>query len=220
MTTPSTTNVPSTGNQQILQELTGGLTLLPYGIYPLIAALAFYLGWIDWETNYGPPYVGFLLAWLIDRAIRWGYRKKYHFSWSKNRSETGFSRKDLLVILAGVAIVAAFIVDDNFPSPIRWMPLLFGLWSCWEGIAWYKRNWVKFGLIHFLSGLIPIGVAILPLLLGVSSRNQFFGADGIYELAAVGVVLIVVGIMEHLIFLQVWNNPNGELPGLPSDAVI
>jgi hypothetical protein len=45
--------------------------------------------------------------------------------------------------------------------------------------------------------------------LGVSSNNQYFGLEGVYELFAMGVVIMIISVMEHLIFLNVQNSDFG-----------
>jgi hypothetical protein len=83
------------------------------------------------------------------------------------------------------------------------MPLRFGIFVCLRGINWIQKAWTGYGLMHILLGVIPIGLSVMPIILGISSDNQFFGLEGIYELLAMGTVIIIVSIMEHLIFLNV-----------------
>lgn len=197
----------TTGNKKIINELFGGLSIAPYGIFLLLSAYAFSVGWLNWETNGGPPYLGGVLAWLIDRLIRWYYRKKYGFTFeihqSKSSGDSQSGLKGAIAIVAFIGLLVTWYLDENLHSQIRFMPLWFGFFVCLRGVDWLQKRWTGFGSFHFLLGVIPIVVSLAPLVLGISSENQYFGLEGIYELSTMGVVIIVIGIMEHLIFLNV-----------------
>jgi hypothetical protein len=197
----------TTGDKKIINELFGGLSIAPYGIFLLLSAYAFSQGWLDWETNGGPPYLGGVLAWLIDRLVRWYYRKKYGFTFEIHQPKSGGDSqsglKGIIAVVAFIGLLVTWYLDANFHSPIRFMPFWFGLFVCLRGADWLQKRWTGFGLFHILLGIIPIGMSVAPLVLGISSENQYFGLEGIYELSAMGVVIIVISIMEHLIFLNV-----------------
>ncbi len=195
------------GDKKIINELYGGLSLAPYGIFLLLSAYAFAQGWLNWETNGGPPYLGGILAWLVDKLIRRYYRKKYNFAFEidqdKSNKESQSSIQVIVAIVAVIGLLVTWYLDENLHSPIRFMPLWFGFFVCLRGIDWLRKRWTGFGLFHVLLGIIPIGMSVAPLVLGISSENQYFGFEGIYELSAMGIVIIAVSIMEHLIFLNV-----------------
>lgn len=197
----------TTGDKKIINELFGGLTIAPYGIFLLLSAYAFSQGWLSWETNGGPPYLGGVLAWLIDRLISWYYRKKYNFVFEidqeKSNRESKSNLKGIIAVIALIGLLVTWYLDENIHSQIRFMPLWFGLFVCLRGIDWFQKRWTGFGLFHILLGIIPIGMSFAPLVLGISSENQYFGLEGIYELSAMGVIIIAISIMEHLIFLNV-----------------
>jgi hypothetical protein len=195
------------GNKQIIDELFGGLSLAPYGVFLLLSAYAFNIGWLNWETNGGPPYLGGVLAWIIDRLIRWFYRKKYNFVFDidkPNEERIDLSRlKVILVVVALIGLLVTWYLDASFHFQIRFMPLWFGVFVCLRGIDWLQKGWTGYGLTHILLGILPIGMSVMPMILGISSDNQYFGMEGIYELSAMGIVIIIVSVMEHLIFLNV-----------------
>lgn len=195
-----------TGDKSILKELFGGLSIAPYGIFLLLSTCAFSQGWLHWETNGGPPFLGGVAAWALDKLIRRYYRWKYNFVFDIDKSKYEKSGPPMamppaLLMIAGILI--AWYVDAKLHSQIRWMPLGLGVFVCLRGIEWLRKNWTGYGLIHTALGLLPIGLSVMPLVLGISSNNPLFGLEGIYELTAMGVVIIIVSIMEHLIFLQV-----------------
>ena len=195
------------GDKQIINELFGGLSLAPYGIFLLLSAYAFNVGWLNWETNGGPPYLGGILAWVIDRLIRWFYRKKYNFLFDIDKPQENRAKlsktKVTLTILGLVGLLVTWYLDANFHFQIRFMPLWFDLFVCLRGIGWLQKEWTGYGLTHILLGIIPIGLSTMPFILGISSDNQYFGLEGVYELSAMGIVIVIVSIMEHLIFLNV-----------------
>jgi len=197
----------TTGDKAIINELLGGLSLAPYGIFLLLSAYAFSVGWLNWKTNGGPPYLGGVLAWLIDRLIRWYYRKKYNFTFeipqSRSNQESQSNIKGIVVIVAVIGLFVTWYLDENLHSQIRFIPLWFGFCVLLRGMDWLQKRWTGFGLFHILFGIIPIGMSVAPLILGISSDNQYFGLEGIYELSAMGVVIVAISIMEHLIFLNV-----------------
>lgn len=200
-----------TGDKNIIHELFGGLSLAPYGIFLLLSAYAFAQGWLNWETNAGPPYLGGVLAWLFDRLIRWYYRKKYNFTFFSDIREAqkkGIQTfaKGGLILVGLIGLFATWYLDANFHSRIRFMPLWFGLFVCLRGMDWLRKRWVGLGSLHIALGVVPIAMSIMPLILGVSSENKYFGLEGIYELSAMGLVIIVVSVMEHLIFLNVQSS--------------
>lgn len=202
----------TTGNKKIINELFGGLSLAPYGIFLLLSAYAFAQGWLNWETNGGPPYLGGVLAWLIDKLIRWFYRKKYNFAFGIDKSDKKSKTSiimGILIFLSFIGLLVSWYVDANFHFQIRFMPLWFGFFVCLRGIDWLQKGWVGYGLTHVLSGIVPIGMSVMPLVLGVSSNNPYFGLEGVYELFAMGVVIIIISVMEHIIFLNVQNSDFG-----------
>lgn len=195
----------TTGDKKI--KLFGGLSIAPYGIFFLLSAYAFSVGWLNWRTNGGPPYLGGVLAWLIDRLIRWYYRKKYGFTFGIHRSrfnkENRSSIESIVAIVAVIGLLVTWYLDENLHPQIRFMPLWFGFFVFLRGVDWLQKRWVGFGLFHLLLGVVPISVSVAPLIFGISSDNQYFGLDGIYELSAIGVVIVAISIMEHLILLNV-----------------
>lgn len=197
----------TTGDKKIINELFGGLSIAPYGIFLLLSAYAFSQGWLDWETNGGPPYLGGALAWLIDTLIRWYYRKKYGFTFEIHQpNSSGNSQssvKRVIEIVAFIGLLVTWYLDVNLHSQVRFMPLWLGLFVCLRGVDWLHKRWTAFGLFHILLGVIPIGMSIAPLILGISPDNQYFGLEGVYELSAMGIVIIAISTMEHLIFLNV-----------------
>jgi hypothetical protein len=199
----------STGDKKIINELFGGLSLAPYGIFLLLSAYAFAQGWLNWETNGGPPYLGGIFAWLMDKLIRRFYRKKYNFAFGidpSDKKDKTLTKTGLFLLLSFVVLLIFWYVDATFHFNIRFMPLWFGLFVCLRGIDWLKKGWARYGLTHVLSGIFPICMSVLPFILGVSSNNQYFGVEGIYELTTMGVVILIISILEHLIFLNVRNS--------------
>ena len=196
-----------TGDKKIINELFGGLALAPYGIFLLGSAYAFAQGWLNWETNGSPPYLGGVLAWLLDKLIRWYYRKKYNFVFEINQTKANDNKQAKIIavfaIVAGIGLLVTWYMDKNIHSQIRFMPLWFGFFVCLRGMDWYQKRWTGFGILHIFLGMIPIGMSVTPLVLGISPENQYFGVEGIYELSAMGMVIIVISILEHLIFLNV-----------------
>lgn len=186
---------PTAGDKRIINELLGGLSLAPYGIFLLLSAYAFSQGWINWETNGGPPFLGGVLALLLDKLIRWYYKKKYNFVFEFHKRKP--ERTDpstttiILGILAIVGLLAAWFVDAKLHMQIRLMPLWFGLFVFFRGIDWGKKGWIGYGLIHVLLSMLPIGMSVMPLVFNTSSNNQYFGIEGIYELSAMGIVITV-----------------------------
>lgn len=193
------------GDKQIISELFGGLSLAPYGIYLLLSAYAFYAGWLDWETNGGTPYLGSALAWIIDRLIRLFYRKKYDFVFDIDKPITkraDSSRPKIILVIVALGLLVAWYLDANYHLQIRLSPLWFGILVGLRGIDWLQKKWTGYGLTHILLSIIPIGLGFMPLVLGISTDNQYFGLEGIYELSAMGIVIIIISLTEHLIFLN------------------
>ncbi len=186
-------------------DLMGGLSLIPYGLYAILSALAFAQGWLDWQTNGGPPALGLLAAWLVSKLINRHYRKRYSCSFDGASSNTDgtTSLNGLLVVLIILCFVAAWFVDARIHPPLRALPLLLGSLIVWRGVVWIRaNNWPKYGVLHVGMGFSLIGLGLAPLILGVSSHNSYFGIDGILELALGGIATIVIGLIEHSVFLK------------------
>jgi hypothetical protein len=200
----------SIGDRKIINELFGGLAITPYGIFLILSGVAFALGWLDWKTNNGPPFLGGVFAWIIERLIKKYYQKKYSFSFMDEKETNKYTRQpiisDLFAGLLVAGLLLAWFVEVQFHPQIRLMPLLFGGVVCWRGIDWMRKEWKTFGLIHFLLGCILVGMSFAPLILNVSTETAYFGFEGIYELILSGIVIIIIGIMEHMVFLSVRNS--------------
>ncbi len=121
--------MPEGNDRGQLAELLGGLSLTPYGIYWALSAFAFAVGWLNWETNGGPPFLGVLLAYLFDRLIRFYYHKKYNYSFAAAPSKTDNSstRKAIITVLVVATLVVAWVIEKYIPLPMRLVLFLFGI---------------------------------------------------------------------------------------------
>src|SRR5512135_3085298 len=99
----------SEGYKKIIDDLFGGLSLVPYGVLMLYAALALALGWVS-SANLGAPlFPSIVAAWLADRWVSQYYRAKYNFKFglhqSKSDSPASLSTKRfVLIFLGGLAL--------------------------------------------------------------------------------------------------------------------
>jgi hypothetical protein len=195
----SMTENPS--SREHLARLIGGLSIIPYGIYTILSALAFALGWLDWKTNDGPPFLGYLLALVFDKLIRRYYDKKYGFSFDKTSSLSTDPRPMSMVIIVVVVlgIIVAWIIDATLYPAVRLLPLWFGALLCLQGFVWLRTSWKSYGWIHLVLGISFIGLSFLPLILNTTSNNHYLGADGVLELMIIGAGAITIGVMEHRI---------------------
>jgi len=200
----SNTKSISLGDSAIVDNLIGGLTLFPYGIYLLLSALAFYRGWLDWETNNGPPYLGFVLAWLFDWLIRKYYKKRYGFSFGtdENTARTS-SAFGVYGILLFVVLILLWQIDVNFDFQVRLLSLFLGAILCWRGATWIKSGWKSPGWAHWIIGLFILGMSVSPAILDVPTDNMLFGFEGVVELGVLGLAALIISILEHSIFLKV-----------------
>ena len=173
----------------------------------LLSAYAYFRGWLDWETNGGPPFLGFALAWLMDNLIRRNYRKRYDLTFESEYPWPGaWSQSDgkgIIPIIAVIGLLLAWYLDVNLHSRLRFMPLWFGLLVCLCGVNWLRNRWMGYGFFHAVLGIFLIGLGVAPLVAGISPESQYFGFEGIYELSAAGVVILAIGIVEHRIILLV-----------------
>lgn len=198
--------VPS--HDPITRDLLGGLTLIPYGVYALLSALAFAQGWLDWQTNHGPPFLGLVAAWLASRLINRYYRKTYNHAFTTAPSSSADRttlRTRLFVVLLGLCFIAAWFVDARIHPSLRALPLLLGLFIVGLGIAWIRaKKWPTcYGILHIGIGLLfVISLGLAPLLLGAPTENSYWGLDGVLELALAGTATIIVGVVEHRVFLM------------------
>ena len=194
----------SSHDKNIVDSLIGGLALFPYGIYLLLSAFAFLRGWLDWETNNGPPYLGFVLAWLFDWLIRKYYKKKYGFSfWKNETSSHTSSASGVYGFLFFVAMILIWQIEVKFDLQIRLLSLLFGSAICWRGATWIKNGWNWQGWVHLLTGCFIVGMSVFPAMLNVPTDNKFFGFEGVVELTTLGIATLVISILEHLAFINV-----------------
>ena len=78
----------TTGDQKIIDDLFGGLSLVPYGVFLLYAAFAWALGWINWANLGAPLFPGIVAAWLLDRWLSQYYRAKYGFRFGLHKTQS------------------------------------------------------------------------------------------------------------------------------------
>jgi len=195
----------SDGDQKIIGDLFGGLSLVPYGILLLFGAFALALGWISWANLGAPLFPGIVAAWLADRWVSQYYRAKYNFRFGlhkvKGESPAGASNKRFVIVfLAGLAL--AGLINATLPLQVRLMPLLFGVTVGLRGRDWMQRGWAGFGALHLAAGVVPLGMGVAPLLLNIPLTSPYFGAASVFELAAIGLALAVIGLLEHFIFIR------------------
>jgi hypothetical protein len=196
----------SSGDRNVVDNLIGGLTLFPYGIYLLLSALAFLRGWLDWETNNGPPFLGFVLAWLSYWFIRKYYKRVYGFSFGNGETESRtLSVSGVYGILLFIALILIWLVDANFDFQVRLLSLLVGGFLCWRGMAWIKSGWKWQGWAHLITGCFVLGMSVSPAILDVPTDNMLFGFEGVIELCTLGVAVLIVSILEHSIFAKIHN---------------
>ncbi len=202
----STSNAKSISSSDItiVDNLIGGLTLFPYGIYLLLSALAFYRGWLDWETNNGPPYLGFVLAWLFDLLIRKYYKKRYGFSFGTDektaRTSSAFG---VYGILFFVVLILIWQIDAHFNFQVRLLSLFLGGVLCWRGAIWIKSGWKLPGWAHWITGFFILVMSVSPAILDVPADNMLFGFEGVVELGVLGLATLIISILEHSIFVKI-----------------
>ncbi len=205
----------SPGDKKILDDLLGGLSLLPYGALALYAALAQALGWLS-LANFGAPlYPGLVAAWLVDRRISRHYWARYSFRFGLHQdrspgSAAAATRRFVIFFLAGLAL--AGLANAALPMQIRLAPLWFGLIVGLRGRDWMQRGWTGYGALHLVAGLIPLGMGAAPLLLNLPPGSPYFGAAAVYELAVMGAALGLIGLLEHLVFIRLQGPGAGPAP--------
>ena len=206
-----TSMTKNSSSRDHLARLVGGLSIIPYGIYTILSALAFALGWLDWKTNNGPPFLGYLLALAFDKLIRRYYDKKYGFSFDTTSTSTDSRPMPTLIIVVVVlGMIVAWMIDANLHPAVRLLPLWFGALICYRGFAWLRTSWKHYAWVHLGLGILSVGLSFLPLILNTNSNNRYLGIDGVLELSLIGIGAIIVGIAEHRILLQEYNVASGN----------
>lgn len=207
--------IKSGGDKKILDDLLGGLSLVPFGLLALYAALAQALGWTSWANLGAPLYPGLVIAWLLDRRISQHYWARYGFRFGlhqdKSATPTASStRRFVIFFLAGLALTG--LMNATLPMQIRLAPLWFGVIVGLRGRDWMQRGWTGPGALHLAAGLIPLGMGVAPLLLNLPPDSPYFGAASIYELAVMSAALGAIGLLEHLIFIRLQGSGADQAP--------
>jgi hypothetical protein len=200
------TDVPE---KKIVNDLVGGLSIVPYGLLLLFCAYAFSQRWLDWGTNGGIPFLGCVIAWLLDTLIRWIYRKKYVFSFSRDTSKKNRKLASPIQFLTFLVfltfLLASWYLDYKTQLPIRFLPILIGLPVGYRGIDWIRKGDSLYGQLLILFGVLLLAFGVAPWILHLPSHEMYFGPEGIYEFLLEGSLIALIGIMEHIIFLRARN---------------
>ncbi len=184
-------------------DMFGGLALLPFAVVFSLSALAFAQGWLDWETNGGPPFLGEVVAFLIFRYIQknyYGRHLQYVFeppSLQSNLKPQGRRAAMVIIVVLVVALFVAWYFDARAHWSIRLLPLVAGIPLLVLG-EWYRRTeWRILSWGYFGAGGLLLLYSIIPSILQVSINNSQFGLEGVWELLTLSLVIVIVSLAEH-----------------------
>ena len=189
---------------QNLSVLFGGLSLIPYSIFALLSAWFFWLGWLDWQTNGGPPFLGFITAVIISKAIQTGYYEpSFGFTFAaKWLAPEKLSSKWISLLFFG-ALLGGWYVDVVIHPPIRIVILIIALAMFYRGLSLDDVVFESYRYLHLSFGIFGIGFSFLPGVFDVVTNSMMFGIDGIFELIIIGLTGLILAIVEHQILVKV-----------------
>jgi hypothetical protein len=189
--------------------LLGGIGLLPFAAYLFLSAWAFERGYLHWETNHGPPYLGYLAGLGLCKLVqRYYYRRVLRFSFvaDQRADQEGAKNEGIpaaLGILLLVLLLGAWYVDANYALRVRFLPLVGGVALLWYAFAHLRHTWEALFWGYWLAGLTLVGYSVLPLWLGPSWGWRYFGLEGICELLAGAIAVTIIAVAEHQTILRI-----------------
>lgn len=184
-------------------DMFGGLALLPFAVVFSLSALAFAQGWLDWETNGGPPFLGEVVAFLIFRYIQknyYGRRLQYVFGPPDPQSNIKPQVTRVAMVIMVIFVAALFVAwyyDARAYWSIRLLPLVAGIPLLVLG-EWHRRTeWRILSWGYLGAGGLSLLYGIIPSVLQVPINNNQFGLEGVWELITLSLAILIMSLAEH-----------------------
>ncbi len=181
--------------------LFGGLALLPFAFLLLLTAITFDREWLNWETNGGVPFLGQVIAFMLYKLIqRYYYNRRYGYVFDftqKNIEKGEFKVKSMLVFVFMVALLLAWYADAHTLLPVRLLALGAGgvLLMIAKNHAQQQNTVLSSG--YLIAGTIMLLYGLLPLFLQVQANERHFGLEGVWELIASAMTIVIIALAEH-----------------------